>query len=195
MIKINSAFPDFSLETYDPSAQKTMDVSLADYQGKWLVLFFYPADFTFVCPTELRDLIKQYDSIKKYNAEVLAVSTDTVYTHKAWVEAERLLQGMQFRMSADHAGTLARQLGIVNEKTGIADRAVYIIDPDGKLQAYEIVADNIGRSAAEIVRKLKALDYVRTNPGHACPVSWDADGKDLRPDIKISGKVYEALEK
>jgi len=195
MIKINESFPIFTLETYDPSSQKSMDVSLSEYKGKWLVLFFYPADFTFVCPTELRDLIKKYPEIRKFNAEVLAVSTDTVYTHKAWAEAERLLQGMQFRMSADHAGVLARELGIFNEKSGMADRAVYIIDPDGMLRAYEIVTDNIGRSATEIVRKLKALEYVRNNPGHACPVSWDTDGKDLKKGLDISGKVYEALEK
>lgn len=193
MIKVGVPFPEFNLETYYPVKKTTEDMALSACKGRWLVLFFYPADFTFVCPTELHDLAKRYEEIVKLGGEVLAVSTDTVFTHKAWLEVEKLLQDVTYPMAADHAGVLAKELGIIHEKTGIADRAVYLIDPDGILQSYEIVADNIGRSSGEIVRKLKALVYVREHPGHACPMSWDTDKKDLVPDIAISGKVYDQL--
>jgi peroxiredoxin (alkyl hydroperoxide reductase subunit C) len=195
MIKIGQPFPSFQLPSYLPKNKDTKDMLLSDFSGKWCILFYYPADFTFVCPTELKDLARQYSALQQLGAEIFAVSTDTVYTHKAWLDAEKLIDSVTYPMGADHAGTLARELGILNEKTGMADRAVYMIDPDGNLQALEIVADNIGRSAAEILRKLKSLDYVRKNPGHACPISWDADGKDLKPDIAIAGKVYEELQK
>lgn len=193
MPKIGQAFPSFTLDTFHPHDGSRKDVTLADFTGKWLVIFFYPADFTFVCPTELRDLAKQYADMQALGAEVLAVSTDTVYTHKAWVETETLLKDVRYPLAADHAGALARTLGILNEVSGIADRGVYIIDPDGLLQSEEVVAENIGRSASEVVRKVRALAYVRNNPGHACPVSWDTDGKDLIPDLKISGKVGQTL--
>lgn len=193
MPKIGQAFPDFNLDTYHPHDSSRKDVTLAAFKGKWLVVFFYPADFTYVCPTELRDIARQYADIRALGAEVLAVSTDTVYTHKAWVETETLLKDVRFPLAADHAGLLARTLGILNEISGIADRGVYIVDPDGYLQSTEVVAENIGRSASELVRKLRALTYVRNNPGHACPVSWDTNGKDLTPDLKISGKVGQAL--
>ena len=193
MPSIGHAFPDFTLDTYHPLDGSRKDVTRAAFSGKWLVVFFYPADFTFVCPTELRDLARKYVDVQALGAEVLAVSTDTVYTHKAWVETEVLLKDVHFPLAADHAGVFARTLGILNETTGIADRGVYIVDPDGTLQSAEVVAENIGRSASEIVRKLRALVYVRNNPGHACPVSWDTDGKDLVPDLKISGKVGQAL--
>ncbi|MEK7518599.1 MAG: redoxin domain-containing protein [Patescibacteria group bacterium] len=193
MPKIGQAFPDFNLDTYHPHDSSRKDVNLAAFKGKWLVVFFYPADFTYVCPTELRDLARNYVDIQALGAEVLAVSTDTVYTHKAWVETETLLKDVRYPLAADHAGLLARTLGILNEVSGIADRGVYIIDPEGLLQSAEVVAENIGRSASEIVRKLRALTYVRNNPGHACPVSWDTNGKDLVPDLKIAGKVAQAL--
>lgn len=194
MPKIGQKFPDFNLETYLPKEKQTKNLTLNDFKGKWLIVFFYPADFTFVCPTELRDMANRYDEIKKLNGEILAISTDTVYTHKAWLETEKLLENVDYPIAADHAGKLTRELNIFNEDNGVADRGVFIIDPDGVLQAFEIVADNIGRAAGEIVRKLKALDHVRQHPGHACPASWDEGAKDLKPSIKIAGKVYEELE-
>lgn len=192
-MKIGELFPFFSLPTYVFGNDKEQTMTLQDFKGRWLILFFYPADFTFVCPTELRDLARRHEEIKSLNGEVLAVSTDTVFTHKAWRETEGLLKDVHYPMAADHSGTLARQLGICNSETGIADRAVYIIDADGKLQAMTIVADNIGRSAQEIVRMLRALDHVRNNPNHACPASWEQGQKDLTPGLKIVGKVAEEL--
>ncbi len=194
MPKIGQQFPVFKMETYFPSDQSTKYITNQDYQDSWVVLFYYPADFTFVCPTELKDMAERYDEFKKLNAEVVAVSTDTVYTHKAWRDTEQLLAQVDYPLAADHDGALAKSLGIFNHGSGVADRGVYIIDPDGKLQAYEIVADNIGRAAGEILRKLKALAFVRDNPNQACPASWDTGAKSLTPDISIVGKVANELD-
>lgn len=192
-MKIGEKFPSFELPTFVVGNDEEQRMSLADFAGKWLVVFFYPADFTFVCPTELRDLARRHDEIKKLHGEVLAVSTDTVFTHKAWRETEGLLKEVHYPMAADHAGVLSRQLGICDPESGLADRAVYIVDPDGVLQACEIVAENIGRSAKEIVRKLRALDHVRNHPHTACPASWEEGDKDLTPGLKIVGKVEGQL--
>lgn len=194
MPKINQMFPDFTLPAYYPKEDKEKPVSLETFKGKWLILFFYPADFTFVCPTELKDMGKYYEEFKKHNTEIMAVSTDTIFTHKAWMDAEKLLEDIIYPLAADHTGALTRVLGIFNENNGHADRAAYIIDPDGILQTIEIVADNIGRSAGEILRKLKALDYVRKNPGLACPASWEEGAKTLKPGLDLVGKVAEKLE-
>ena len=194
MFQIDQKFPHFSLETYDPKKDEAVRVSLKDFEGRWLILFFYPADFTFVCPTELLDLNKRYENFAKENAELVGVSTDTVFTHKAWIEMEELLKGLKYPLAADHNGKFSRELGIYDENNGMAQRAVFIIDPDGILRAVEIVADAIGRNASEILRKLKALNFVRQNPGQVCPASWDEGAQTITPSIKKAGKVYKELK-
>jgi peroxiredoxin (alkyl hydroperoxide reductase subunit C) len=194
MIKIGSIIEDFTLDTYFPETGEVKKVNLSDYRGKWLILFFYPADFTFVCPTELKDMANVYDEIRKLNGEVLAISTDTVFTHKAWLENEKLLENVKYPMAADHNGALSKYLGIYNEDNGISDRATVIIDPDGKVSTIYIVDEPIGRSARETVRLLKALKYVSENPGKACPASWDEGAPTIDVSIKIAGHVYEHLK-
>ncbi len=183
------------METYRRNGDKVEHLKNGDFKGEWLVLFFYPADFTFVCPTELADMAKRYEEFKKYHAEVVGVSTDTVFTHKAWLEAEELLKSVDFPMAADHNGKLSRELGIYDESSGVAQRAAFIIDPDGVLRAVDITSDSIGRSAGEILRKVKALHFVRTNPGHVCPASWDEGAATIKPSIEKAGKVYKELNK
>lgn len=195
MYTIDQKFPGFSLETYKKERDKVERLTNEDFKGEWLVLFFYPADFTFVCPTELADMARRYPEFKKYKAEVVSVSTDTVFTHKAWLEAEELLKEVNFPMAADHNGKLSRELGIYDEATGVAKRAAFIIDSDGVLRAVDITSDAIGRSAGEILRKVKALHFVRTNPGHVCPASWDEGAPTLVPSIEKAGKVYKELER
>ena len=194
MFQIDQKFPDFSLEVYDPEKDDIGKISLPDFKDKWLILFFYPADFTFVCPTELVDLQKRYDDFKKLNAEIVSVSTDTVHTHKGWVEAEQILKGIKYKMAADHNGKFSKDLGIYYEESGKSHRAVFIVDPGGILRSVQIVADDIGRSAGEIFRQLKALDFVRKNPGHVCPASWDEGAQTLQPSIKKAGKVFKELK-
>ena len=199
MFHVDNKFPHFALETYNPKKDEIEKISLDDFSKKdlpagkagWVILFFYPADFTFICPTELLDLNKKYEEFKKLKAEIIAVSTDTVYTHKAWLETEQLLAGLNYSMAADHNGKLSRELGIYDEENGMAQRAVFIIDKDGILRAVEIVADKIGRNASEILRKLKALDFVEKNPGLVCPASWDEGQETISPSIKKAGKVYK----
>ena len=194
MYQVDHKFLNFSLETYNPQKEAVEKISLKDFEGSWLVLFFYPADFTFVCPTELSDLNKQYDDFQKLKAEIVAASTDTVFTHKAWIDMEKLLKGFKYQMAADHNGKFSKELGIYDEEIGMAQRAVFIIDPDGVLRVAEIVADAIGRNASEILRKLKALNFVRKNPGHVCPASWDEGSPTLQPHVSKAGKVYKELK-
>lgn len=193
MFKIDQPFPHFTLEVYRPSDQSAGKISTKQLAKKWLVLFYYPADFTFVCPTELTDLNRNYPEFKKYGAQILAVSTDTVYTHKAWLETEKLLKGVKFPLASDHNGKLSRELEIYNEETGMARRAAFIIDPDGILRAADVVSDSIGRSAAEILRKLKALYFVKKHPGNVCPASWEEGETTIKPSIKKAGEVYKYL--
>jgi peroxiredoxin (alkyl hydroperoxide reductase subunit C) len=195
MFKVDQKFAEFELETYDPRKGDVVKIKTHDFKGKFLVLFFYPADFTFVCPTELADLERRHAEFEKAGAEVVVVSTDTVFTHKAWIETEQLLKDIKFLMAADHNGKLSKELGIYDEDSGLAQRAAFIVDPQGILRAVDITADNIGRSAGEILRKVKALAFVESHKGMACPASWDEGSVALTPSIKISGKVAAELEK
>lgn len=193
MITVDQKFPEFSLEVYNPKKDEVERISSEDFSGKWLVLFFYPADFTFVCPTEIVDLHRRHEEFKKLDAEVVVVSTDTVYTHRAWIEAEEILKGLQFRMAADHSGRISHTLRIYNTDSGMAQRATFIIDPEGVLRVVEIVADNIGRNAGEIVRQIKALKFVSEHPGHVCPASWDEGAPTLQPSVRKAGKVSKEI--
>jgi peroxiredoxin (alkyl hydroperoxide reductase subunit C) len=193
MLQIDKPFPDFSLDVYFPEKDEKGKVTLGDLKGKWLVLFFYPADFTFVCPTELADMQARYEEFKKHGAEVMSVSADTVYTHKGWIEKEELLAGVRFPMAADHNADLGKKCDIYDAETGMSGRGAFIIDPKGILRAIDIVSDNIGRSAGEILRKLKALVFIEEHPGKVCPASWDEGDKTLTPSIKIAGKVKAEL--
>ncbi len=195
MYQVDQKFLNFSLEVYLPEKDDVERFTSHDLSGKWLVLLFYPADFTFVCPTELAELNRLYADFKKLKAEVMTISTDTVYTHKVWLETEELLKGIKYPMAADHNGKFSKELGIYDEEKGMAQRAAFIIDPEGVLRAVDIVSDAIGRSAGEILRKLKALDFVRKHPGKVCPASWD-DGKEvIAPSIKKAGRAYKELGK
>lgn len=194
MLTLEDHVPNIDLEIYDPKTDSVTVEEIASYAGKQLVLFFYPADFTFVCPTELKDLNKAYDRIKEQNAELLVVSVDTVFSHKRWVETERLLEGFGIKMVADRTTDLTEMFGAMNPLTGNAERATIIISPDGVIKSVELVTEPIGRSSDELIRKLKALEFVRTNPGAACPASRNGEGKTLTPGIKIAGKVAESME-
>jgi len=193
MFAVDQKFPHFSLEVYNPQKESAERITNKDFANHWFFLFFYPADFTFVCPTELFDLKKFYDEFKKLKTDVVVVSTDTVYTHKAWIETEELLKGLKFLMAADHNGKFSQGLGIYNEEKGFAKRAVFMVDPEGILRAVEIVSDNIGRNAGELARKLKALQYVRANPGYVCPANWEEGEVTIKTSIKKAGKVYQEL--
>lgn len=187
MLKINEQIPDLQLEAYQ--AEEIKKIKLRDYQNKWLVLMFYPADFTFVCPTELGDMAHLYPEFVNNNAEVMSVSTDTVFSHKAWHDQSPIIQKITFPMLADPTGKLSRELGVYLEDEGVALRGTFIFDPDGKLQAYEINNNNIGRNAAEALRKLQAAIFVRNHGGEVCPANWQPGRDTLKPGLNLVGKL------
>jgi peroxiredoxin (alkyl hydroperoxide reductase subunit C) len=194
MLRLESTVPNVNLEFYNPTTDAVETKTLDDYKGKWVILFFYPADFTFVCPTELKDLMNIAEEVKKLNAELFAVSTDTVFSHKRRIETELLLQKFKLPMISDRKGTLSKMFGVWNSATGNSERGTFIISPDGIIKSLEVVTEPIGRASNELLRKINSLDFVRNNPGHACPASRNIGLKTLNPSIKIAGHVAESLE-
>ncbi len=166
-----------------------IEVSEADVYGKWSIFFFYPADFTFVCPTELTDMAAHYEEFKALGVEVYSVSTDTHFAHLAWHSSSPMISSIRFPMIGDPTGTITRNLGVMIEEDGLADRGTFVVDPDGIIQVLEITAGSIGRSAAELLRKVKAAQYVRENPGEVCPANWAQGSDTLRPGADIVGKL------
>ena len=165
------------------------EVTEADLKGKWSIVVFYPADFSFVCPTELEDVQKEYDELKKLGVEVYAVSTDTHFVHKAWHEHSQAVGSIEYIMIGDPSQTITRQFDVLDEESGLANRGTFIIDPDGVIQAVEISADGIGRDASILINKIKAAQYVRENPGEVCPAKWEEGGETLKPSLDIVGKI------
>jgi NADH-dependent peroxiredoxin subunit C len=196
VVSVGQSVPDFVMETYQPSEGQFGTISLDELksQSKWTVLLFYPADFTFVCPTELADLALKYDGLRPLNAEVISVSTDTKFSHLAWRNSEKLLEKVQFPMAADPTGTVSRMFGVYDSNTGLALRGTFIIDPDGKLVSSEVNFYNLGRDASELCRKVEAFCYLRKHPDEACPARWHQGNKTLKPSEKLVGKVFEALQ-
>lgn len=187
MIKINEQLPNFELEAYHEN--KIKKINLEDYKGKWLILMFYPADFTFICPTELGDMAYYYPEFQKMNAEVMSVSTDTAFSHKAWHDESPIVQKINFPMVADPTGKLTKKLGVYIKEEGLALRGTFIFNPDGQLQAYEINNNNIGRNAAETLRKLQAAIFVRNNGSEVCPANWQPGRETLKPGVDLVGKL------
>lgn len=194
-LKVGDFVPSQEMEVYDPEKDDFGIVSFDQFKKdrKWLILVFYPADFTFICPTELKDVSDLIPEFKKLGAEVLSVSTDTKFVHLAWKKSEKLLKDLKFSMVADPNGNLSRIFGVYDEKTGLARRGTFIINPDGMLVGFEISADNVGRNGKELLRKLKAHIYVASNPGEVCPAAWEEGKKTLKPGAKLVGKVGENI--
>lgn len=187
MFKIGQQIPDFELEAFQNEEIKKIKPS--DYKGKWMVLIFYPADFTFICPTELEEAARLYEEFKKLGAEILSVSTDTVFAHKAWHDASPAIKKINFPMVADPTGKLCKEFGTYIEEEGLSWRGSFLIDPDGLLKCYEIHDNSIGRNMNEFLRKLQAAIYVREHKGEVCPVSWGPGGKTLKPGLDLVGKI------
>lgn len=195
-VKIGQKVPDFEMDTYESSKDKfgKFRLSANMKKKKWTVLVFYPADFTFICPTELADVAERYEAMTKLGAEVVSVSTDTNFVHLAWQKDEKLLKNVKYPMGADPAGKVSRIFGVYNEDTGLDFRGTFIINPDGILVGSEINFYNVGRNAKELLRKLKGFTHVYTHPGEVCPAHWDEGDKTLKPGEDLVGKVYEALK-
>jgi len=187
MVTINGQAPTFKVEAYHHN--DFVKVNLEDYRGKWVVLFFYPADFTFVCPTELGDLADNYESFKKIDTEIMAISTDTHFSHKAWHDSSKTIGKIKFPMLADPTGNVSRSYGVMIEEVGLALRGTFIIDPDGVVKSYEINDNSIGRSTEELLRRLQAAQFVREHGGEVCPMNWKPGKETLKPGIDLVGKI------
>ena len=187
MININEVVPDFELDAYQ--ADEIKKVKLSQYKGKWVVLIFYPADFTFVCPTELEDAQKHYEEVKKLGGEIMSISTDTAFVHKAWHDTSPAISKITYPMLADPTGNVTKMFGTYIEQEGLSLRGTFIVDPDGVLKTIEIHDNNIGRSAKEMLRKLEAAKFVRENKGNVCPASWEPGGDTLKPGVLLIGKI------
>jgi NADH-dependent peroxiredoxin subunit C len=194
-ITVGALVPNFEMETYEPAERDFGRVSLADLRrdGKWTILVFYPADFTFVCPTELADLAEQHAALAAMGATVISVSTDTKFAHLAWRNSEGLLKDVQYTMAADPTGKVSRMFGVYDEASGLALRGTFIINPEGKLASSEINFYNVGRNAAELVRKMEANVHLAANPTEACPARWTKGAKTLTPSAKMVGNVAAAM--
>jgi peroxiredoxin (alkyl hydroperoxide reductase subunit C) len=168
---------------------KFIEVTEADLKGKWSVVFFYPADFTFVCPTELEDLADNYAEFQRLGVEIYSVSTDTHFAHKAWHDMSPAIKKIQYAMVGDPTGTLARNFDVLIEDAGLANRGTFVIDPQGKIQVVEITAEGIGRNAAELLRKIKAAQYVAAHPNEVCPAKWEEGAETLAPSLDLVGKI------
>lgn len=168
---------------------KFIEITDENLKGKWSVLCFYPADFTFVCPTELEDLQNQYETLKNLGVEVYSVSTDTHFTHKAWHDSSEAVGKITYIMVGDPTQTISRHFDVLEESSGLAARGTFILDPDGVIQAVEINAGGIGRDASVLVNKIKAAQYIRTNPGEVCPAKWQEGSATLKPSLDLVGKI------
>ena len=166
-----------------------VEVSEKDVKGKWAIFFFYPADFTFVCPTELGDVADNYAELQKMGVEVYSVSTDTHFTHKAWHDSSDTIGKINYYMLGDQTGQITNNFGVMREGQGLADRATFLVDPEGVIQAMEITAEGIGRDADDLMRKVKAAQYVAAHPGEVCPAKWKEGEATLAPSLDLVGKI------
>ncbi|NHN86431.1 peroxiredoxin [Acetobacter musti] len=187
MPTINSEIKPFETDAFHDG--KFVKVSDKDLRGKWSVIFFYPADFTFVCPTELEDLADNYAAFQNLGVEIYSVSTDKHFTHKAWHDTSPAISKIKYVMLGDPTAQISRNFGVLIEEAGLANRGTFLIDPEGKIQYIEITAGGVGRSATELLDKIQAAQYVASHPGEVCPAKWKEGDKTLTPSLDLVGKI------
>lgn len=184
---INSLIPEFSVQAFQNGNFKT--VSNNDLKGKWAIFFFYPADFTFVCPTELVDMADKYKQFQAMGVEIYSVSTDSHFVHKAWHDASDSIRQIQYPMLADPTGALSRAFGVYIENEGMAYRGTFLVNPEGQIKLAEINDNGIGRNADELLRKVEAAQFVASHPNEVCPAKWKKGEPTLKPSIDLVGKI------
>jgi len=184
---INSQLLEFKVQAFQNGNFKT--VTNEDVLGKWAIFFFYPADFTFVCPTELVDMAEKYEQFKSMGVEIYSVSTDSHFVHKAWHDASETIRKIQYPMLADPTGALSRAFGVMIEEEGMAYRGTFLVNPEGKIKVAEIHDNNIGRDASELLRKVEAAQFVASHDGEVCPAKWKKGEATLKPSIDLVGKI------
>jgi len=186
-VKINEKAPLFTEDVFVDGIIKK--ISLNDFKGKWVVLFFYPSDFTFVCPTELGELADNYEKFKELGVEIISVSTDTVYVHKAWHDQSETIKKIKYPMLADPSMRVCKSYGSLIPEEGVSLRATFVIDPEGIVKAYEFHHNDIGRNIEELIRKIQAAKFVREHNGEVCPINWKPGEKTLKKGLDLVGKI------
>lgn len=184
---INTKVPEFKLQAFHGDDFK--EVSHEDLKGKWSIFFFYPADFTFVCPTELGDMADNYAKFQELGVEVYSVSTDTHFTHKAWHDTSETIGKITYPMLADPTGALSRAFGVYIEEAGLAYRGTFLVNPEGQIKLAEVNDNGIGRNADELLRKVQAAQFIAKNPDEVCPAKWQPGAKTLKPGLDLVGKI------
>lgn len=187
MSLIGKEISDFKVQAYANGEFK--EVSKSDVMGKWNVFFFYPADFTFVCPTELEDLATTYDEFQKIGCDIYSVSCDSHYVHKAWHDTSKTIQKIQYTMLADPTAALAKDFEVYIESDGMAERGTFIVNPEGKIVAYEVIAGSVGRNAEELLRRVQASQFVYEHGDEVCPAKWKPGEKTLKPSFDLVGAL------
>lgn len=187
MSLIGKEIGDFTVQAYVDG--KFKEATKKDTLGKWSVFFFYPADFTFVCPTELEDLANKYEEFHKIDCEIYSVSCDSHFVHKAWHDASKTIQKIQYTMLADPTGKLARDFDVMIEADGVAERGSFIVNPEGSIVAYEVIAGNVGRNADELFRRVQASQFVAEHGDQVCPAKWQPGAKTLKPSLDLVGLI------
>lgn len=187
MSLIGKEISDFAVQAFTGNGFK--EIKKSDILGKWCVFFFYPADFTFVCPTELEDLADKYEEFKGIGCEIYSVSCDSHFVHKAWRDVSKTIQKIQYPMLADPTGRLARDFDVMIEADGTAERGSFIVNPEGRIVAYEVIAGNVGRNADELFRRVQASQFVAEHGDQVCPAKWRPGADTLKPSLDLVGLI------
>ncbi len=187
MSLINSRVQPFKAQAYQNG--KFIEVTDQSFKGKWAVFVFYPADFTFVCPTELEDVASHYAEFKDLGVEVYGISTDSHFSHKAWHDTSEAIKKVRYPLIGDKTGAISRSFGVMVEESGMARRGTFVINPEGAIKTAEVHDDGIGRDAGELLRKVKAAQYVAKHPGQVCPAKWQEGAATLTPSLDLVGKI------
>ncbi|MEE3000621.1 MAG: alkyl hydroperoxide reductase subunit C [Pseudomonadota bacterium] len=189
MLLIDTQIKPFTATAFKTGEEDFITVNSDDLSGKWCVFFFYPADFTYVCPTELGDLADNYEEFQSLNVEIFAVSTDSHFCHKAWYDSSDTIRKIQYTMISDNTFEISRNFQILRENEGRSERGTFIVDPDGTIKAMDITCEGVGRDADDLIRKVKAAQYTREHPGEVCPAKWKEGGSTLAPSLDLVGKI------
>ncbi|MGJ8514269.1 alkyl hydroperoxide reductase subunit C [Carnimonas bestiolae] len=187
MSLLNTEIKPFTATAYHQG--EFVDVSEETLKGKWAVVFFYPADFTFVCPTELEDLADIYDQFQALDVEIYGVSTDKHFTHKAWHDTSEAIGKINYPMIGDPTAQISRNFDVYIEEAGVAERGTFLINPEGVIKAVEISDEGVGRKAGELLKKVKGAQYIAAHPGEVCPAKWEEGAETLSPSLDLVGKI------
>jgi peroxiredoxin len=187
MSLINTQIKPFAATAYKEG--KFVDLTQDSLKGKWAVFMFYPADFTFVCPTELEDLADHHAEFAKLGVELFGVSTDSHFAHKAWHDTSDAIGKVNYALIGDPTQALSRNFEVLIEEEGMALRGTFVINPEGFIKVMEVHDNGIGRDASELLRKVKAAQYVASHPGEVCPAKWTEGASTLTPSFDLVGKI------